>query len=778
MIYHYLKIAFRNLIKYKTQSIVSIVGLAIGFTCFALSVLWIRYEMTYDDFHEGSERIYLAGNKFALQGDGFSYLSSSLLADYLDKNCPEVEKACHVMAGSEAEPVLYQKTEYQMMQLNVDSSFVSMFNITVLNGDNQLRLGKNQIAITDKAAKRIFGDELPIGKQITLPENDHAEMTIVAVVKSWEGHSIYPFDILLPYPDWEAHWGRQQCHTLFRVYPDTDIKALEQRLAEYKVQQDSHEQTISTPIALLSTLRSTHPQENVNVKLNHVRLFACIGVLVIICGLCNYLTMLITRIRMRKRELALRKVNGASNAGLLSLLLSELILLLVISSGIGAMLLELILPVFKRLSQIDESTSFFYGEVSLYILSLLVMTTGIAAIFVYYANKRTLLDSIRHKSNLHLSGWFYKGSVSFQLFVSIGLVFCTMVMMKQLDYLLNSKELGLNRHNIGVIASGYGFEGVPFKEILEQMPDVIECLYGFYTPIPKMSFYSYEVREWEGQADKEQRIKLEKETINQDYANFFQVEVLEGNMLDEKDGKEAVLINEAAAKAFGWDHPIGKKIHLNEKCIVKGVIKNIYYNAPIHPVTPAIFFLPDNKQKSENRGHLIFKFKEGTWKNVSQKLREEAYKVNPNAELRLINMEEKYDEYMKSENSLSMLLSIVSFICIAIAVFGIFSLVTLSCEQRRKEIAIRKVNGASIGTILNLFFKEYLLLLIIASCIAFPLGYVIMKHWLESYVKQTPISLWIYGGIFIVMLLIIFLSIIWRVWKAARQNPAEVIKSE
>ena len=106
---------------------------------------------------------------------------------------------------------------------------------------------------------------------------------------------------------------------------------------------------------------------------------------------------------------------------------------------------------------------------------------------------------------------------------------------------------------------------------------------------------------------------------------------------------------------------IGKKIHLNEKCIVKGVVKNIYYNAPIHPVTPAIFFLPDNKQKSESRGHLIFKFKEGTWKNVSQKLREEAYKVNPNAELRLINMEEKYDEYMKSENSLNMLLSIVSF---------------------------------------------------------------------------------------------------------------------
>lgn len=686
MITHYLKVAFRNLVKYKTQTLISIIGLSVGFTCFALSVLWIRYEMTYDNFHEGADRIYLAGDKFDLQGDGFSYYSSSLLADYIMKNCPEVEKACHIIQKNII-PIEYEKNVYQTQQLRVDSNFVSIFNIIVLEGSNRMRLENNQIAITDKIAKQIFGTESPI-------------------------------------------------------------------------------------------LRSTHPREDVNVKLNHIRLFAWIGALVIICGLCNYLTMLVTRIRMRKRELALRKVNGASNGSLLSLLLWELVLLLIVSSGLGLMIIELILPGFRSLSQIAEDTSFYYSETLMYILLLILITISLAAILIRYVSKQSLLDSIKHKSNLHLSGWFYKGSVSFQLFVSIGLVFCTMVMMKQLDYLLNSKELGLNRHNIGVIASGYGFEGVPFKEILEQMPDVIECLYGFYTPIPKMSFYSYEVREWEGQADKEQRIKLEKETINQDYANFFQVEVLEGNMLDEKDGKEAVLINEAAAKAFGWDHPIGKKIHLNEKCIVKGVIKNIYYNAPIHPVTPAIFFLPDNKQKSENRGHLIFKFKEGTWKNVSQKLREEAYKVNPNAELRLINMEEKYDEYMKSENSLSMLLSIVSFICIAIAVFGIFSLVTLSCEQRRKEIAIRKVNGASIGTILNLFFKEYLLLLIIASCIAFPLGYVIMKHWLESYVKQTPISLWIYGGIFIVMLLIIFLSIIWRVWKAARQNPAEVIKSE
>ena len=137
-------------------------------------------------------------------------------------------------------------------------------------------------------------------------------------------------------------------------------------------------------------------------------------------------------------------------------------------------------------------------------------------------------------------------------------------MMKQLNFLQNSKELGLEKHNVGAILSIYGFENTPFKEILKQMPDVTECLCGFSSPIPKSSFSSYELREWEGQTDKEQRIKLENETINQDYVDFFQIDVIEGDMLDEKDGQGVVVINEAAVKAFGWSQPIGKKIYLNE----------------------------------------------------------------------------------------------------------------------------------------------------------------------------------------------------------------------
>jgi hypothetical protein len=426
------------------------------------------------------------------------------------------------------------------------------------------------------------------------------------------------------------------------------------------------------------------------------------------------------------------------------------------------------------LSQIDESTSFFYIEVFVYILSLVAVTVGFASLLIQYISRRTLLNNISKKSNTHLSGWFYKISIFFQLFISLGFVFCTLVMMMQLHFLLNTRELGIERHNVGAVV--YCSENIPFKEVVNQIPEIAECLNGFHTPIPKMYYSTYRLKEWDGKnTDSEQYIELEDETINQEYADFFGVEVLDGNMLDEKDGKDMVVINEAAVKALGWTQPIGKKIgKLGKQYIVKGVIKNISYNAPIHPVAPAMFHLPD----SRDRGGIIFKVKEGTWDIVSEKIKAEVNKVNPNAELMLSNMEEVYDAYMKSERTLCKLLSVVSAICIIIAVFGIFSLVTLSCQQRRKEIAIRKVNGASARLILNLFFKEYLLLLVMASCIAFPLGYVIMKRWLENYVKQTPVNLWIYIGIFAGMLLVIFSSIVWRVWKAAIQNPAEVIKSE
>lgn len=307
------------------------------------------------------------------------------------------------------------------------------------------------------------------------------------------------------------------------------------------------------------------------------------------------------------------------------------------------------------------------------------------------------------------------------------------------------------------------------------MPDVIDYLDDSTTPIPRSSLFINEISDWEGKLSESQSIVAELLYINQKYVDFFGIEILQGAMFNEKNSNE-VLINETAAKALGWKDPVGKNMTFRgQEVIVKGVIKDIYHRSPIHPVEPAVF--KPNPDKEHNQNY-IFRVKEGSWNKVCKALMTEAKKASPDARVTLRNMDEVYNSYMKSELNLMKLLSVVSIICIVISVFGIFSLVTLSCQQRRKEVAIRKVNGASVGVILNLFFKEYMILLVIASCMAFSLGYVIMKHWLEVYMKQTSIDWWVYTGVFALMALIIFLSIIWRVWKTARQNPAEVIKSE
>ena len=277
MIRHNLKIAFRNLLKYKVQMGISIIGLSVGFVCLSLSLLWIRYETSYDSFHKGVDRIYLAGSHDILKSDVFNYFSDCLLYDYLVKNCPEIEAACRIRPTKSSNKKLkYKDTEFQLSQIEVDSSSISMFNITVLDGNTPLHLNANQIAITERAARQIFGKESPIGKQLVFPEKQNEEKTIVAVVQSWEGPSLFPFDILLPFDEKSVY----NVYTLFRVYPNSNIKALEKKLENIKVLKNGVEWPLSPLIVRLTELRDLHPDQNMNVKMNHIRMFASIGALV------------------------------------------------------------------------------------------------------------------------------------------------------------------------------------------------------------------------------------------------------------------------------------------------------------------------------------------------------------------------------------------------------------------------------------------------------------------------------------------------------------------
>jgi ABC-type antimicrobial peptide transport system permease subunit len=256
-------------------------------------------------------------------------------------------------------------------------------------------------------------------------------------------------------------------------------------------------------------------------------------------------------------------------------------------------------------------------------------------------------------------------------------------------------------------------------------------------------------------------------------------------MITSSSLKNEIVINEAAVKAFGW-HPkeaVGKYIVTGGRDTthvrVIGIMKDFYNESPTLPVKPIGFGTPISVDyQISGINSVLIKYKEESWDKLRIKIDSLVQQNYPFEFSQLTDTEEEYDKFLTSEQALLKMLTALSIVCIIISVFGIYSQVVLTCEQRRKEIAIRKVNGAKLGDILSIFAKEYMSLVIIASIIAFPIGYALMKQWIEHYTRQTEISIWIFICIFIGITILVTLCIGYRVWKTANENPADVVKSE
>ena len=520
---------------------------------------------------------------------------------------------------------------------------------------------------------------------------------------------------------------------------------------------------------------------DVVISFSYIFYFSLAGGLVIICSLFNYLTLYISRLCMRSREMALRKVNGASNASLSVQFGIELFLILCIALLCGLLMIELSMSRFLNFTQIEAGS--YYGEIMVYLLVVIILSFLFAQIPLSYFRRRTLQEAIKGKVVTARPYLFRKIGIIMQLVVSLAFIFCTVVMMKQL-YFLKNTDLGMERHNIGNVALWNGdIKQWPGK--IAALPMVTETLPPSYFPIiPTGPMMYVEINNW----DDSPKVVEEAVTVGmlpgkEEFFQFYDLKLLEGEFISDKNQGNEVVIDENTCHKFGWKQALGKSFYYEQNgqrrgYKVVGVVRNLSYRPPTSEPGLVAFQHPKAQEYLLNRASILFKFREGMWNECRaaiEKLHKEEF---PNAYMRLFNEEEEYNKHLRSEDALMKLLGFVSLVCVIISVFGVFSLVTLSCEQRQKEIAIRKVNGAQIRHILHLFFREYLLLLIIAAVIAFPVGYAVMRKWIDNYVRQTAIDGWIYIGIFVVVAIILLLSIIWRVWKAARQNPAEIIKSE
>lgn len=789
MITHDLKVAIRNLLKYKVQTGISMLGLAAGFICFVLSAFWIHYEMSYDQFRKDADRLYLVRVNDGFAEGRITWRVPVPLGAYLQEHFPEIESFAPFTTYEYRVKV---EGRYEKAILSsADSAWVQMMDVQLVDGNrNFMQQRSKEVAITEETAKAWFGHENPLGKELEIRTDD--KRTIGAVVRVNNRHTNFPI-ALMGDPRKDRTWWNQTWMMLVKVEEGTDIPALEAKISENlpyelihpnEVRNTGIERLYLTPLTELRYAKDFRNQSEGGITFRYIVYFSVTGLLVILCALMNYLTLFINRMQVRKREMKLRLVHGASIQSLVRLLGLEFLLLLMGSFLIGMLGMEILFPTFLELTGTDAGRTSLYGEALLFLILISVLLLGVAIGVIYGIQRRQLQGSGNGESERRFRTWIRKGSIVFQLFICMLFMTGTQWMNRQLDY-LRQHDLGMELHNRGYFALDRTENTSPFVEKLKQLPMITEVLLADYRPlVSDIGTTVGQIYQWEGLEQKlDVPMPINLFVGDETLARFYGLTLLAGEWLNEFSGYGEIVINESLARRMGYtpEEAVGKHIRMglqtaNQK--IKGVVKDFQYKAPTEQLPNTGFIIGDEMGLMLWKNGILFRFKEGTWDACRTAIEQLCRKEASDKEITLVNEEASYNKYLQSEAMLARLLAFASLICILVAIFGIYSLVTLTCEQRRKEIAIRKVNGATVRNILSLFYREYIVLLLLAALPAFPLAYILVKHWIETYTRQMSIPIAPALGVFLVLLLVVGLSISWRVWRAAHENPAEVIKRE
>ena len=784
MLQHNLTLAWRQLVKYRLQSAVSIVSLAIGFACFALASMWIKYETTYDGFHKDADEIYcLMRTDRSFSGGRMAWASTIPVTDSIIAHCPEIETYVAFSqsgnlrrAVSAEDDSLYIDGVYE---LECDNSFFDFFAVRFLAGDENFLQEDDKVAVTQETARRLWGNENPIGKRLRIGF-DKDYVTVAAVVEGWGEHTSIRFSIIRNLSKQNKSGWTSYRKYAFRLHPHVDVERLNEKLVQMPrfnlADPNPMELDCTWSLLSLPKLHNVEAEWKNAFKLNHIYLFSIAGGLLILCGLLNYLTMFLNRLFIRQREMVLRSVFGATAWQLMVQFLTEYGLLLAIALFFGNYATKVSLNWFLKMAGLPDNWNYFHHESLFFMLLVVVVSLFISCPPIWYFRRQSVQQTFQGRNGLFTYSNFRKFSTCLQLCIAIFCIFCTIVLQKQLDELRHG-DIGFDHERtVQVIVSqkqGFEDEREAFLHYLRQQPEIETIFNGcpLYPQGPGMSFFLEKKNEVD--MNREEAAVMAYYDKDGELSRFHNLRLLQGRLLQPGDSQTDVVINESAARLFDWDTPLGKRI-VWEKYTVIGVVKDFQNNGPTMPCQPAML-LQREYDGVDAPDNYMLRYSAGEWKDHQKKYEE--YLKNSGSHLYVYfqPVAESFNAALAKEDKLQTLLSITTSVCILIALFGVWSMIMLTCEQRRKEIAIRKVYGATVKDILDMFFLEYMALQAIAALVAFPIGYACMKPWLEQYVVQTEISWWIYVGIFLLVALLVALCIGWRVWKTATARPADEI---
>src|SRR5215203_1503459 len=806
MIRNYIKIAFRNLAKYKFISFINLFGLTVGLTCCLLILAYILNEISYDKYQPYANRTYRISRSFHNEEGIQSLHLGAILPPFgplLKNEFPEIQKITRLLSNGNTAFVYQDKQFYENQVFFVDENLPDVFKIDLVKGNAKKALEDPfSIMISDKLARKYFGNEDPMNKIVKLdnnlpckvggvfkpfPSNTHVHADVLIAFNTLKDSAIYGERNL------QTNWGNNSFLTYVVIPKGSDPKKLEGKFPAFldkyyhfpneppgfKGSKFTHLYlTALTDIHLRSHL-DYEVEENGDIK--RIYIFSIIALFILLIACINYMNLSTARSVLRAKEIGIRKTVGAERKEIILQFLSESVLISWFAILLAIGLTALLLPWLNQFSGLDLSMQILIKWQIILPLIIAPFVVGILsglypALFMSsFEPVKVLKGLFKVSGNISLR----KALVVAQFAISIILLISTVIVFKQLRY-MQQKSLGFSKDHVITMfnTAAFGNQFESFRNELLQNPGVKEVARSSRIPSGRL-LDAQDVALPAGDTVKPLSVDLKFVTVDYNFVPAYGMGIAAGRNFSNayKTDSNSFVINEAATKVLGWrsaQEAINKDlVYGGQKGKLIGVVKDFHSESLHQRIPPLLFNVNANrynrisiKLSGANIASSLG-FVEKTWK-----------KFLPETPYDYSFLDERFAQLYQSEQRQKSIFTVFAFIAIFIACLGLFGLSAFTISQRVKEIGIRKILGADVSTIVALLSKDFLKLVLVAAVIAFPVAWFAMHKWLEDFAYRIGISWWIFLVAGIVAALIAFITISFQAVKAARANPVKNLRTE
>jgi len=795
MLKNYLKIAWRNILQHKSYAVINVFGLMVGMSACILIGMYVKKELSFDTFHQNSDRIAAIATEHAFFGNMLS--TPYPLADAISSHVPEAKAATRL---NHSNPFRLSKYDNNFIEISnvryAEPTFFDVFSYRLIHGNEQQSLAApNQIVLTEISSKRLFGDKNPVGESIAWAKQDTVVyLEVTGVIENPPANTAVPFNGLLSFNTLSENrrpvdgWGMYSFST-FVLF--NNAEALQQSSENLtSIAEANFENNVPVfsviPLTELHLSELTH-NDGFTGNVKYLYFFTTIALFILLIACVNYINLSTARVATRSRETGIRKTLGAKREQITFQFLGESILLSLGAFVLSVSLSGFVLPFFNTIF----GTDLVWDENRIFLLymALGALFVGIIA-GVYpalYLSRFSPSDVLKNKLPSGTSGSFLRKSlVVTQFTIALVLISGSLVIYKQLQF-TQTKDLGFEGEQVVVIElpnqqawqarqtlrdNVIGHAGIMEATVANGAPGEFNL---------RLS-HSPERFSPEAQTDSEEGITLAPGVIDHRFIDVLDIKILAGRNFSQKyasDFDRGYILNKKMAELLGWtpEEAIGKSFTLSNEGEVVGVVENFHISSLHREIEPLALQMHEGSSWS-GKGMLLARLHPNRIPETMEFLEAQIAGFSLHQPFTYEFLDDKFDAMYRTEQRLGRVVVLFTFVAIFVACLGLFGLAAFAAERRVKEIGVRKVLGASIANIVTLLSKDFIKLVIVGFVIATPIAWYLLNRWLADFEYRIEIEPQIFALAGGAALAIALLTVSWQSIKAAVANPVDSLRSE